>query len=54
MLEKNGSVVLTEDDISKYNAGVVSERVRQTWGLSLDELRQVVENKQFGKVKDTE
>jgi hypothetical protein len=48
-MEKSGSVVLTDDDLKQYNAGIVSKRVQETWDLSLDELRQVVEKGQFEK-----
>jgi hypothetical protein len=48
-MEKSGSVVLTEDDLKQYNAGIVSKRVQETWDLSLDELRAVVEKGQFEK-----
>jgi hypothetical protein len=54
MLEKNGSIVLTQDDINQYNAGIVSERVKQTWGLTFEQLQEIIESKQFTKVKDVE
>ena len=60
-MEKSGSVVLTEDDLKQYNDGIVSKRVQETWDLSLDELRNVVEKGQFEKngklneqIKDSE
>lgn len=47
MLEKNSHIVLTEDDLTQYNAGVVSERVKETWGIhSLDELKALIEASQ--------
>ena len=47
MLEKNSHVVLTDKDIADYNSGVVSERVKQTWGIeTLDDLRQIIELQQ--------
>lgn len=52
MLEKSSCLVLTDDDINKYYAGIVSDRVQQTWGLSLEELREVIESKQFTKAKE--
>lgn len=54
MIEKSGSVVLTDDDILQYNRGIVSDRVAQTWGLSLEALKDVIERKQFTKIKDVE
>lgn len=46
MFEKNGSIVLTEDDVRQYNAGVVSKRLQELWGLSLDDLRNFFVNNQ--------
>ncbi|MNK09942.1 hypothetical protein D3C87_279510 [compost metagenome] len=47
MLEKQGKVVLTDQDLQEYNKGSVSDRVKRTWDLSLDELREVVESRQY-------
>lgn len=47
MLEKNSHVVLTEDDISQYNNGIVSDRVKQTWNIyTIEELRGLIETQQ--------
>lgn len=54
MLEKLGHVVLTDEDLEQYNKGSVSDRIMRTWGLSLDELRQVVETKQYITIKTKE
>ncbi len=43
MLEKSGSVILTKDDLEKLKREEVSERVKQTWGLTLVQLQEVVE-----------
>lgn len=50
MLEKNGAVVLTSDDLDMYNRGLVSERLQELWGLSLEQLREIVENNNFTQV----
>lgn len=42
MLEKNGSITLTDRDLQCYYDGYVSERVSREWGLSLDELHEVI------------
>lgn len=47
MLEKSSTVVLTEQDLADYRLGIVSERVKQTWGFTLDQLREVVENNNY-------
>jgi hypothetical protein len=51
MLEKSSCLVLTDDDISQYHAGIVSDRLQQTWGLSFEQLQEIIESKQFTKVK---
>ena len=44
MLEKNSQVVLTDDDLKLYNSGIVSERIKQTWGVdTIDELRELIQ-----------
>lgn len=52
MLEKSGQVILTDDDIHKYNKGVVSDRVQQTWGFTLEDLARIIENNNFVNVKE--
>ncbi|MCI4437243.1 MAG: hypothetical protein JHC33_10600 [Ignisphaera sp.] len=47
MLEKSGSVTLTDKDLEEYNKGIVSDRIAETWKLSYNELRDVVENKSY-------
>lgn len=45
MLEKNSNIVLTPQDIEQYNRGVVSDRVKQMWGIeNIDDLRMLVES----------
>lgn len=52
MLVKSGELILTEDDIKQSKEGNVSKRVKETWGLSLEELNQVVANKDYKTIKD--
>lgn len=54
MLEKNGSVTLTKEDLSLYNSGQVSQRLRDNWGLTLDELRFIVESNNYNLVDNNE
>lgn len=53
MLEKNGSIVLTEEDKKEYNEGKVSKRIKDTWGLSFTELKAVVDESK-NKTQNTE
>lgn len=54
MLEKQGRVVLTDDDLEQYNKGQVSSRVKDTWGFSLDDLKDVIASKQYTTIKTKE
>lgn len=56
MLEKQGKVVLTDEDIHLYNRGEVSTRVKQTWDLSFSDLKDVIDSHSYTiiKVKDVE
>lgn len=47
MLEKNGSVLLTREDLDLYNRGLVSKRLQDTWNLDLEALREIVENNNY-------
>jgi predicted GNAT superfamily acetyltransferase len=43
MLEKNSHIVLTPSEMEEYNRGVVSDRVKQAWGIeTIEELRELV------------
>jgi hypothetical protein len=54
MLEKQGKVVLTDEDLEQYNKGQVSDRVKETWGLSLDDLKAVIAAQQYVIIKTKE
>lgn len=48
MLEKNSQIVLTENDLTQYNNGVVSERIKQIWGeISISELSELIASNQI-------
>ncbi len=50
MLEKNGELKLTEDDLLLVKQGSVSQRVNQTWGLTLDQLQEAVAHNDYVKI----
>lgn len=50
MLEKNGTITLTDEDLKEYNSGNVSQRIYDNWGLTLSELREIVENGSYTKL----
>lgn len=47
MLEKSGTIQLTQSDLDLFYKGEISDRVKQTWGFTLEQLRQVIENKDY-------
>jgi hypothetical protein len=49
-LEKSGTIQLTEEDVLLAKQGVVSDRVKETWGLTLQELQEVVNNNDYNKI----
>lgn len=51
MLEKNSSPVLTNDDIETYNRGEVSDRVKEIWGLTFEQLRDIIESHNYKKAQ---
>jgi hypothetical protein len=54
MLEKQGKVVLTDEDLNLYNKGQVSERIKETWGLSFSDLEEVVASHSYTIIKTKE
>lgn len=51
MLEKQGMVVLTDEDLEEYNRGKVSSRVQETWDLSFSDLKAIIASKQYVTIK---
>lgn len=47
MLEKSGEVILTDEDVKKSKEGVVTQRIKENWGFTLDELTKIVENNNY-------
>lgn len=47
MLEKSGTITLTTEDLNELHAGKVSERVQSTWGLTLQQLQEIVAMKSY-------
>lgn len=53
MLEKTGKLLLTQDDIDKANNDEVSIRIKQNWGLSLEELLDIIRTYQYELIPDS-
>lgn len=49
-MEKSGRILLTQDDLASFYSGLVSDRVRDMWGISFEELRDIIQNNQYEKV----
>ena len=47
MLEKNSAPTLTQDDLEAYRRGEVSDRVKEIWGLTFEQLRDIIESFQY-------
>lgn len=43
MLEKNSSVILTRDEITQIANGNVPGRLSATWGFTLEQLRDILD-----------
>jgi hypothetical protein len=52
MLEKSGSIVLTQTDLDEFHKGVVSERVKNTWHFTLAQLSEIINSGNFVTIKD--
>lgn len=52
VMEKTGKVALTSYDLEQLSQGKVSQRLEDLWGLTLDELKQVVESHNFVKIDE--
>lgn len=53
MIEKNSCINLTEEDVSLYNKGLVSDRLKSLWNLDLDSLREIIESHNYTLLKST-
>jgi hypothetical protein len=49
-LEKSGTIQLSEDDVELAKQGIVSDRVKQSWGLTLEQLQEVVNNNDYNLI----
>lgn len=46
-MEKNGSLKLTSSEYFEIITGVVPKRISDNWGLSLDQLLAIINNREF-------
>jgi hypothetical protein len=50
MLEKNGTITLTEADLEEYTSGCVSKRVQDNWNLTYKELDDIIKAGSYTKL----
>jgi hypothetical protein len=50
--EKSGTVQLTEHDVLLAEQGQVTDRVKQTWGFTLQQLHEVINNKDYNLITE--
>lgn len=41
-MEKSGTITLLQQDLEEYYQGTVSDRVRELWDLTYDELKDII------------
>lgn len=51
MLEKSGTIILTDEDLKELKEDKVTKRVKDNWGLNLEQLKEVVENNEYTTTK---
>lgn len=48
MIEKSGSVTLTDEDLVAYYDGYISDRLKREWNITnLDDLHQLIKSNQY-------
>lgn len=47
MLEKSGTIQLTQEDLAEAKKGVVTQRVKDTWNLDAVQLQEIITNNAF-------
>lgn len=52
MMEKNGMLTLTEQDMEMYKEGQVSQKVKEAWDIEYEEMDQLVKAGSFQIVNE--
>lgn len=53
-MEKNGSISITEQEITSFlETGQVSQRLTSDWGLSPEDMKSLLQNKNYNLIKVT-
>jgi hypothetical protein len=46
-MEKQGNLLLTNEELTQIKAGILPHRIFETWGLSLNELIDMISNGEY-------
>lgn len=46
-MDKDGTILLTDEDLDEFRKGTVSGRVKETWNLSYEDLKTIIENNNY-------
>lgn len=49
---KSGSLLLTNEDLQEYYQGRVSQRLKDSWGLTLEDLQKYIQNNNYEVIDD--
>jgi hypothetical protein len=52
VMEKTGKVALTSYDLDQFSQGKVSQRLEELWGLTLDELKEIVSSRNYVRIDE--
>jgi len=52
MMEKSSKVALTSYDLDQLAKGMVSQRLEELWGLTLEDLERIVTNHEYVKIDE--
>ena len=47
LVKDSGTILLTQADLDELRSGAVSQRVKELWGLSLEELTKTVQENNY-------
>lgn len=51
-MEKSGRIILTPEDLAEFRNGRVSQRIRETWGLTLVELSEIIQANEYTSTEE--
>lgn len=53
-MEKRGNLLLTKEELIEIKAGIVPARIFETWGLSIDELIDMISSGNYQLISSAE